>query len=273
MEHNLLEHSGISSIFKDILLPYFCQDPATIGNLAQTCRFFNQAIPNKVKANAKRQHLLNNFYGQLQLLSELGIEKQLIKCVMVGDSNTHKTELQTTFCRTDFDLEQRSTIGIDFRTKTYTTKNGSITLQIWNTAGQERYRGITEAYYRDAHVVFIVVDLVQDLQLNTLRSWHNAVLNSAPNATRVVLLNSSLHKGITIAPQEAIRHIRTQLNEDIPCFAVDSSEPTNSMNEKALLTSVSLALKKQILAMEEQQTDVSNDDHAPVANESKCIMM
>uniref|UniRef100_A0A804QUM6 Uncharacterized protein n=1 Tax=Zea mays TaxID=4577 RepID=A0A804QUM6_MAIZE len=52
------------------------------------------------------------------------------------------------FARDEFSLETRSTIGVEFATKTVQVDDKLVKAQIWDTAGQERYRAITSAYYR-----------------------------------------------------------------------------------------------------------------------------
>ncbi len=56
------------------------------------------------------------------------------------------------FTRNEFNLESKSTIGVEFATKSIQTESKTIKAQIWDTAGQERYRAITSAYVRAAVV-------------------------------------------------------------------------------------------------------------------------
>ena len=75
----------------------------------------------------------------------------LFKIVLIGDSGVGKSNLLSRFTRNEFNFESRSTIGVEFATKTvHTEDKKTIRAQIWDTAGQERYRAITSAYYRGA---------------------------------------------------------------------------------------------------------------------------
>ena len=82
------------------------------------------------------------------------------KIVLVGDSGVGKTNLLTRFHKNEFHLESRATIGVEFATKTITAETGDvIKAQIWDTAGQDRYRAIASSYYRGAAGALLVYDI------------------------------------------------------------------------------------------------------------------
>ncbi|CAM9536816.1 unnamed protein product, partial [Choristocarpus tenellus] len=62
------------------------------------------------------------------------------KVVLIGDSGVGKSNLLSRFTRNEFNLESKSTIGVEFATKSIQTEGKTIKAQIWDTAGQERYR-------------------------------------------------------------------------------------------------------------------------------------
>lgn len=68
--------------------------------------------------------------------------------VLIGDSGVGKSNLLSRFTRNEFNLDSKSTIGVEFATKSIQVDAKTIKAQIWDTAGQERYRAITSAYYR-----------------------------------------------------------------------------------------------------------------------------
>ena len=70
--------------------------------------------------------------------------------MVIGDSGVGKSNLLSRFTRNEFNLESKSTIGVEFATRSVSIEGKTIKAQIWDTAGQERYRAITSAYYRGA---------------------------------------------------------------------------------------------------------------------------
>lgn len=75
------------------------------------------------------------FFNKLSLLS----------VVLIGDSGVGKSNLLSRFTRNEFNLESKSTIGVEFATRSIQVDGKTIKAQIWDTAGQERYRAITSA--------------------------------------------------------------------------------------------------------------------------------
>lgn len=64
------------------------------------------------------------------------------------------------------------TIGLDFRIKTFEMDDGlRVKLQIWDTAGEERFRTITSSYYRGAHGIVLVIDLTRSETLRNVPKW------------------------------------------------------------------------------------------------------
>ncbi|KAK9213913.1 hypothetical protein WN944_005899 [Citrus x changshan-huyou] len=134
----------------------------------------------------------------------------LFKVVLIGDSGVGKSNLLTRFTRNEFCLESKSTIGVEFATRTlqddsYVTATSvplelillqhftlfflifwqkirtveldgkTIKLQIWDTAGQERFRTITSSYYRGAHGIIIVYDVTGMESFNNVKQWLNEI--------------------------------------------------------------------------------------------------
>jgi len=63
------------------------------------------------------------------------------------------------------------TIGVDFKIKTLSISGKTVKLQIWDTAGQEKFRNITTSYYRGAHGIVVVFDTTNADTFRHLQSW------------------------------------------------------------------------------------------------------
>jgi hypothetical protein len=62
----------------------------------------------------------------------------LFKVVLIGDSGVGKSNLLSRFTRNEFSLESKSTIGVEFATRSIRVDDKVVKAQIWDTAGQER---------------------------------------------------------------------------------------------------------------------------------------
>lgn len=70
-----------------------------------------------------------------------------------------KTSLLGSFCGKGFGCNYRATIGADFNNKDVVVQGTQISLQLWDTAGQEKYQSLAGAFYKGSHCCVIVFDL------------------------------------------------------------------------------------------------------------------
>ena len=83
----------------------------------------------------------------------------VVRILMLGDTGVGKSSLMVRF--SDDTFEQGglvTTAGVDFRTRYITCEGRRVKLQLWDTAGQQRFHKITQAYYKDAHAILAVYD-------------------------------------------------------------------------------------------------------------------
>ena len=64
-----------------------------------------------------------------------------------------------------------SSIGVDFKTKQIELDDRLIKMQIWDTAGHEKFRTITTSYYKSAHAIIILYDITQKASFDHIRNW------------------------------------------------------------------------------------------------------
>ncbi|XP_033618247.1 ras-related protein Rab-36 isoform X2 [Fukomys damarensis] len=96
---------------------------------------------------------------------------RLSKVVVVGDLYVGKTSLIHRFCKNVFDRDYKATIGVDFEIERFEIAGIPYSLQIWDTAGQEKFKCIASAYYRGAQVIITAFDLTDVQTLEHTRQW------------------------------------------------------------------------------------------------------
>ncbi len=97
------------------------------------------------------------------------------KIITIGDSNVGKTSILRRFVYNVFDSDTSSTIGLSFSFKDVTLKNGQkVKLKLVDTAGQERYQGLTKSYYRNTDGVLIVFDYSNLESFKNIKEWIKA---------------------------------------------------------------------------------------------------
>ncbi|KAF3643907.1 Ras-related protein RABA1d [Capsicum chinense] len=127
----------------------------------------------------------------------------LFKVVLIGDSGVGKSNLLSRFTRNEFSLESKSTIGVEFATKSLTVDNKVIKAQIWDTAGQERYRAITSAYYRGAVGALLVYDVTRHSTFESVERWLKELRDHTdPNIVVMLVGNKSDLRHLVAVPTE-----------------------------------------------------------------------
>eukprot|EP00921_Rhytidocystis_pertsovi_P012904 GHVQ01020953.1.p1 GENE.GHVQ01020953.1~~GHVQ01020953.1.p1 ORF type:complete len:231 (+),score=24.52 GHVQ01020953.1:399-1091(+) len=130
----------------------------------------------------------------------------LYKIVLIGDSCVGKSNLLSRFTRDEFNLETKSTIGVEFATKSIHLEDGKvIKAQIWDTAGQERYRAITSAYYRGAVGALLVYDISKRASFENVERWLKELLDHSEKNIVILLVGnkSDLKHLRAVSPDEA----------------------------------------------------------------------
>ncbi|KAH7817194.1 Rab1e [Monocercomonoides exilis] len=95
----------------------------------------------------------------------------MFKILIIGDSGVGKSSILTRFADDNFSESYISTIGVDFKFRTVEIDGKIVKLQIWDTAGQDRFRTITASYYRGADGIIVVYDTTSNESFINVSSW------------------------------------------------------------------------------------------------------
>ena len=114
-------------------------------------------------------------------------EKEALQCkvVLIGESGVGKTSIINRYTINTFSAVLTSTPGAAFTTKTIYLKefDQSIKFEIWDTAGQEKYRALAKVFYKNAAVCILVYDICRKESFEALKKyWITEIkANSSPN--------------------------------------------------------------------------------------------
>ncbi|KAK8643764.1 hypothetical protein V6N13_013043 [Hibiscus sabdariffa] len=186
----------------------------------------------------------------------------LFKVVLIGDSGVGKSNLLSRFTRNEFSLESKSTIGVEFATRSIRVEDKIVKAQIWDTAGQERfkenetllaacfssdtlpisvtldartcmkasiqaftghvYRAITSAYYRGAVGALLVYDVTRRVTFENVQRWLKELRDHTDPSIVIMLLGNKAD----------LRHLFAVSTDDAKDFA--ERENTFFMETSAL---------------------------------------
>ena len=115
----------------------------------------------------------------------------LFKIVLIGDTNVGKSQLLLRFTRNEFQLESRSTIGVEFATRNLrVARTKVVKVQMWDSAGQERFRAMTSVFYRNALGALLVYDITNPKTFSDLGIWLAELKQLAEPGTIIMLVGN-----------------------------------------------------------------------------------
>lgn len=112
----------------------------------------------------------------------------VFKIIIVGEAGVGKSCLLRRYADQTFTENYINTIGVDFKVRTLEMNGRLIKLNIWDSAGQERFRTIVNTYYRGAHGICLVYDITDLDSFQKLNEWLQDVTELAePNAKKIII--------------------------------------------------------------------------------------
>ena len=95
----------------------------------------------------------------------------ILKYIIIGDSGVGKSNILLPYSNNFFNSEFQSTIGVEFGVKNLSIDDKLYRVQIWDTAGQEQFRSITRAYYKNSVCACVVYDITNKATFENIKSW------------------------------------------------------------------------------------------------------
>ena len=96
---------------------------------------------------------------------------RVLKVVLLGEAGTGKTCLISKFTAGIFNSESISSLSAQFISKTIQVNNKAIKFDIWDTAGQEKYRSLSKIFYKDTKAICLCYDITSKKSFEELKDY------------------------------------------------------------------------------------------------------
>ena len=116
----------------------------------------------------------------------------LFKYIIVGDSSVGKSNLLMKFAHNKFTEDYQATIGVEFGTKNIEYDNQIYRIQIWDTAGQENFRSITRAYFKNCVCAMVVYDITSSESFQNVQNWIQDIRQQSPKTVSIILIGNKI---------------------------------------------------------------------------------
>ena len=185
----------------------------------------------------------------------------LFKVLLLGDSDVGKSSLILRYTEETFNSKLVNSIGVDFKMKKKEIDGKIIKVQIWDTAGHERFRSITYSYYRGANAIIIVFDLSDKKSFISITEWLKQIEKHAKeNVFKFLVGNKSDLIGERKVTYEEAKQYADE--HDLPYIETSAKEGIN-INElfdtsiKTFLTNTKIFVGEKNIKLNSQSTNSS----------------
>ena len=118
-----------------------------------------------------------------------------IKVTLIGESSVGKTSIINRYTKESFSQELDSTLGANYSQKKITRHGKKIRLDLWDTAGQEKYRAIGRHFYKESYIVCLVYDITNNDSFEKIKSiWYPDLKEYGEKLKIVALVGNKLDK-------------------------------------------------------------------------------
>ncbi|XP_030371625.1 ras-related protein rab7-like [Scaptodrosophila lebanonensis] len=157
-------------------------------------------------------------------------QKSLLKVIILGDSGVGKTALACKYSNSYFPINTQATIAVEILTKRILVDDKVVSVQIWDTAGAERFNSLGTSFYRGSDCCVLVYDVTNKNSLKNLQTWHDEFLKLTEPANPehfpfVVFGNKTDLKNRQVQERQA--RLWCQLNNNIPYYEISAKDSSN----------------------------------------------
>ena len=114
----------------------------------------------------------------------------IFKLILIGNSGVGKSSILQRYMNKTFEESYKCTIGVDFLMKSLEVKGKTVKLQLWDTAGQEKYKSMVSSYYRGANVALVVFDITSRSSFESLPLWIENYYKNGPEQKNIILIGN-----------------------------------------------------------------------------------
>ena len=161
----------------------------------------------------------------------------LYKILILGDSSVGKTCFLTRYADNTFQEVHMSTIGIDYKLKNVKMEDGKIVkLQIWDTAGQDRFRSITKNYYKGANGIVVIFSVTDKRTFGNVKSWIHQIKAEVDEKVTIILVGNKIddEENREVTKEEGEEAARNFGLDFFECSAKTGENINSTFNELVL---------------------------------------
>lgn len=151
----------------------------------------------------------------------------IFKIIAIGDSGTGKTCFLKQYVGEMFSSSYKSTIGVDFMTKAICYRNRRFKLQLWDTAGQDRFSTLVKSFYRGAHAIILCCSVDNPCSIDNIHTWMDEVREHSLDDDEQIFIMVLNKCDIPHEKHISGKAYRTAVDNNLPLFETSAKNNDN----------------------------------------------
>ena len=120
------------------------------------------------------------------------MEYKVYRLLLIGDSGVGKSAILNRFSDNIFIKDCTTTIGVDFRIKTFKIDNDTIKVELWDTTGNKTFRDIVKIFYKRTNCVVFIYDITEHNSFKNIKKWLKESDLYAPKNVKKIIVGNKL---------------------------------------------------------------------------------
>ena len=188
-----------------------------------------------------------------------------IKIILVGERNVGKSSIINQYTTKSFNLSINQTIACDKILKDIKISNKNLILEIWDTAGQEKFRAINKIFMKNSKIVLLVYDITKKKSFTELEYWYEMTkaINNSKNTIFAICANKcDLFEQQIISKEEGKNFAKKICNNSL-LFEISSTdfESINNVFNKVIIEYLNNKYtKKHLLEVDKKKNNIIKEE-------------
>ena len=191
-----------------------------------------------------------------------------IKLILLGDVGVGKTSIMQRIAKNKYEDTKDATIGIQYEIKIIKYKDKSYRIQLFDTAGQEKYKSIINSFYRLGNGFFVVFDLTNESSLNSVKNWIKEIQEKSPEPDPIIIILGNKNDLENIRISEDI--IKKKLENYSNTIYIETSAKANTNITHAFEQMIDLIEKDDNLKSEISSFALNKKSHINEGQKMQC---
>jgi small GTP-binding protein len=193
----------------------------------------------------------------------------ILKILILGDMSVGKTTLLLKYIDNYTPELYISTLGIDYKTKNIVYNNTNIILQIWDTAGQEKFQVVTKSFVKGSDGIIYMYDITQKQSFINIKRWLEDTEDYSLRAKKIIVGNKIDMEERREVTEEMKNKLLNEIDIDLVEISAKKDRNVNEVFDKLVKIIIGDLTKEDIIKKFGRTMSVSSLNSVDIMKKKK----